>query len=193
MKHAKDTAAIVLAGGRSGRMGSDKALLPVNGIPLLQHILEQLRLVLPRVIVSANDPDRYPFLDCQIVPDRVPDRGPLMGIASAITASGCRHNLVVACDIPVIDHPFIATMLSESDDYDCVVPRTADGYLEPLFAVYRDTALPIANGLLARGVRRASALCDHCRARQVPLPPSLQLHNLNTSTDYDAFVAELSR
>jgi len=186
----EDAAAIVLAGGGSRRMGSDKGLLSVSDRPLLQHICDQLRPNFRQLLVSARAPGSYAFLPDLVVPDREPGQGPLMGLTSGLAASDHDRNFVVACDIPRIDMTFVRGMLSAAAGRDCVVPRTADGFFEPLYAVYRKSALPVAEELLASGTRKISALFARCQTWFTDLPEGGKLVNLNTREDYEAFVTK---
>lgn len=179
--------AILLAGGRSGRMGRDKALLPIRGRPLLQYIYEQLEPSFDEVLVSASDAAAYAFLGTRVVPDRVPGQGPLMGIASCLAASRNDLNFVVACDMPVIDLPRVRRMLAEAEGYDAVVPRDARGNWEPLFAVYRRSMLSAADEVLIRGCRRIIEMYPGLRIRVAAEGPDRALVNINEEADYERF------
>jgi molybdenum cofactor guanylyltransferase len=179
---------ILLAGGQSRRMGRDKALLPWNGQPLIAHIADQMRPCVETLIVGANDAARYAFLGLRIVPDREPGQGPLMGLASCLAASRQELNLVVGCDMPWITPPLVAALLAQAADHDAVVPRSAAGP-EPLCALYRQSCLPAAEALLARGARRLGDLLATVRVRWIAaedLPGTQWQRNLNTPEDYQA-------
>ena len=180
--------AIVLAGGKSERMKQDKSMLLLNGRPMIQHVCDQLRNHFDHVLVSANDGEKYSFLGLTIIPDRAPDQGPLMGITSALEASGSDRNLVIACDIPEIDIPLARRMLAESEGHDVVVPRTKEKKLEPLFAVYRKSVLRVMKKVLSSGERRVKAVFDHCDVKYVDLPDTERLNNLNTIEEYEAYI-----
>ncbi len=176
----------VLAGGRSRRMGQDKSLMPFRGRPLLGHILDQLRPLADELLVGANDPDRFAFAGCPIIPDEEPDQGPLMGILSCLTAASHDRVLVTACDIPERPLDFLRDLLRRASHADIVMPRNADGRCEPLLAVYTRRIIPVVRAVLARGERRITALCDEpgIRTDPVPMPPGDWYHNLNTPEDY---------
>ena len=130
-----------MAGGDSTRMGQDKSMLPVDGRPMIKYILDGLTPHFDRVIVSADDAGGYGFLGVEVVEDRVAGRGPLMGIASAVRASGSEVNFVIGCDIPEFDLRLVRRLVGEAGEYDAVVPRTGRSQYEPVFAVYRKSAL----------------------------------------------------
>jgi molybdenum cofactor guanylyltransferase len=176
--------AIILAGGQSRRMGTDKSLLPLDGQPLIQHIARQLEPLFDQVLIGANRPEKYAFMQLPVVPDEEPDQGPLMGILSCVSASAHELNFVTACDIPHLDLGFVLELLKASDGYDIVMPVSANGRHEPLFAVYRKTMLPLARRVLRRGGRRITELFESAQVRFVDLPAADWYRNLNTPEDY---------
>ncbi len=182
MQH--EAAAIILAGGESRRMGQDKSLLPVSGRPMIQRIEGQLAPMFDEILVGANEPGKYPFLQARIVPDRARGMGPLMGILSCLAASGHDLNFLTGCDIPDMHAGFIMQMLREAEGYDIVMPLSADNRPEPLFAVYRKSVIPHAEAVLARGGRRIAELFDCVKTRFVSLPQTGWYKNLNTMEEY---------
>lgn len=181
------TTAILLAGGKSERMRTDKSLLPVHGMPLIQHILEQLRPHFDEIIVSANDADKYAFLGVPIVPDKLPGQGPMGGILATLGASAHDLNFVMACDIPEVDLAVVQRLMIEARDADAAVPITEGGRLEPLFAVYRKTMIPVLEQCLRAGVRRIRDAFDRCNVHYVELGEASWLRNLNTPEEYADF------
>ena len=192
-KLREKAAAIILAGGDSRRMGTDKSMLPVSGQPLIAGICEQLRECFDQVLVSANDADKLAFLDLEIIPDRVPGQGPLMGIASTLEASAHELNFVLACDIPHVELRYVRRMLSEAAETraDIVVPITGERQYEPLFAVYRKSALEAINKVLSSGGRKITDAFALCEVTCVELDTDLV--NLNTMAEYEKFRKGLGR
>ena len=182
--------AVILAGGNSARMGQDKALLPIGGRPMIEHICDQLRPHFKQILLSANDADKYAFLGVPVVPDKVPGQGPLMGIASALEASAHDLNLVIACDIPGINIDFVRRMLAEAEGYDGVVPVTNGSRYEPLLALYRKSVLGPIREVLSSGRRRVRDLFELCRINCIELGDAAWLRNLNTVGDYTLFREE---
>jgi len=178
--------AIIMAGGSSSRMGVDKSMLPIKGRPMIERISEQLRGAFSQILVSANEVDKYSHLGFEIVSDKIPGEGPLMGIASALQASNNELNFVVACDIPGIDIRFVRRMLAEADGFDIVVPKVDDGKYEPLFAVYRKSALIAINDVLSSGRRKISDVFGRCRVKYIELDTE-RFVNLNTMAEYEEF------
>ena len=189
---ASEATAIIMAGGGSGRMGTDKRLLQIDGRPMIENIRDQLCGRFNRIIISANDPEKLRFLGLEVVPDRIPRQGPLMGIASALEASRSELNFVVACDIPHIDIDLVEQMLAEAESggADVVIPITSGGRHEPLFAVYRRSVLEIANNVLASGERRISEIFGLCKVKYVTLVDPDRPANLNTQAEYEKFTRQ---
>ncbi len=185
-KMQEKATAVIMAGGASSRMGVDKSMLAIDGRPMIERISEQLRGTFDQILISANEADKYIHLGFEVVPDKVPGQGPLMGIASAMEASSNELNFVVACDIPNIDIRFVRRMLAEAEENDIVVPETRDGKYEPLFAVYNKSALVAINEVLSLGGRKISDVFGRCRVKYTELQAE-RLVNLNTRAEYEEF------
>ncbi len=182
--------AIIMAGGDSRRMGTDKSMLVVNGRPLIERICEQLRGSFEQILISANDAAKFAFLGLAVIPDRIAGQGPLMGIASALNASDNELNFVVACDIPQIELRLVRRMLSEAAESgaDIVLPVGGDGKHEPLFAIYRNSALEAIDKVLSSGGRKISDVFPLCTVKYMEMEGSLI--NLNTAAEYQRFQEE---
>jgi molybdopterin-guanine dinucleotide biosynthesis protein A len=182
--------AIIMAGGSSTRMGTDKSMLPIEGRPIIERTCERLSTCFEQILISADNKDKFEFLGYEVVPDKIPGQGPLMGIASALEASTNELNFVVACDIPRIELGYVRRIISEAADgeYDIVVPGAADGQYEPLFAVYRKSALRAVSEVLSSGRRTISDVFALCNVKKIDLGANLV--NLNTTAEYDEFIKE---
>jgi molybdopterin-guanine dinucleotide biosynthesis protein A len=136
---------ILLAGGKSARMGTAKALLKINNRTLIEHILSILAQAVERTLLVVNDRALYAFLGVPMVSDIHPDSGPMGGIHAGLKNSAALINLVLACDLPLVELDPLRRLLSlaESDRYDMVLPQTSDGRAQPLCAVYKKTCLPV--------------------------------------------------
>lgn len=185
-----DATAIVLAGGRSSRMGRPKALLPFGGRPLITHIIAALRQRFAGVLIVAAPDQDLPLLGADVVRDEVPGQGPVAGILYGLQAA--RHDVcfVTSCDSACVDLQFVSHLLSLSEGYDVVVPRW-DGRLQPLHAVYRRSVVPLLRAQLANGELRPVFLFDRVRTRYVPEeevrrfdPEGTMFFNVNTPADY---------
>jgi molybdopterin-guanine dinucleotide biosynthesis protein A len=193
--NAGAAAAIVLAGGRSSRMGTPKALLPFDGVPLILHIVSTLRAVFPEVVVVAAPGQELPSMEVTLVRDDVAYQGPVGGISYGLAASTAEVSFVTSCDSAFLNRTLVAHLLSLAPDHDVVVPRW-EARLQPLHAVYRRSVLPLLEGQLQRGELRPVYLFDKVRTRQVEEeevrrldPEGWSFFNMNTPDDYASAVA----
>lgn len=140
--------AIILAGGKSSRMGEDKALLPVGDRTLIARMVDALRDHFEDLILVTNHPERFMAIpELRLVSDVHPGEGPLGGIYSGLLASRGRHNLIVSCDLPFLNHLLLDYLWSRRNWGDVVVPLTHEG-LSPMLAIYdRHVLEPIAQAL----------------------------------------------
>ena len=181
-------AAIILAGGRSRRMRREKSLLPLCGRTLIEEVIAQLRSRFTTILISAGSRDKFAFLGLPVVEDDAPGQGPLPAILTALRASPCRRNFVMACDIPFIDLPFLDALLALAPGHEIVVPRYRDGKFEPLFAAYDRGVIPAIEKQVAGGDFRISSLFHACRTEFVSMDGQTWFRNLNTSEEYHDFI-----
>lgn len=184
---------VILAGGLSARMGSDKALLPYQGGRFIEAIHRRMGELFEEVIVATGETDRYDFLPCRRVTDVYPGMGALGGIHAALRESGSDKIFVVACDMPHLAPDLIRHLCSLAEDADVVVPEGGKG-LEPLHAVYRKGVLPFVEDSLLNGRCRVVSFFDRVRVRRVPLaevdridPGLSAFRNINTPEEYHRF------
>jgi molybdenum cofactor guanylyltransferase len=180
--------AIVLAGGKSSRMGGvDKSMLEINGMPMIQLISGRLQEIFGEVIIGASDTAKYAFMGLRVVPDAEPGKGPLMGITSCLRASSNDLNFIMACDIPEINEDFIAEMLDMAAGADIVMPVRGGARYEPLYAVYRRCVADKAEMLLNEGRLKISDLFDMVKTKYVSFGDGKWYHNLNYREDYQRY------
>jgi molybdopterin-guanine dinucleotide biosynthesis protein A len=179
-------AAIVMAGGQSSRMGTDKSMLHINGKTMIEAICQQLVGNFEQILISAKQENELAFLGFAVVKDKVLGQGPLMGLVSTIESSANQLNFVTACDIPCIDMKFVRRMLREAEGFDAVVPIRDDGQIEPLFAIYRKSVIPAINDILSAGGRKMSDFFEKCKVNYLPLDAK-KITNLNTIAEYQKF------
>ncbi|MCX8023789.1 MAG: molybdenum cofactor guanylyltransferase [Thermanaerothrix sp.] len=179
----------VQAGGKSQRMGFNKALAPFLGEPLIQRVIHRVHSLASEIIVVANDPQPYLGLGYPVVADRIPGLGALGGLYAALSYARYPYVISIACDMPFVN----AALLHEAwkrlvqGNWDAVIPRSADG-LEPFHAVYRrDTCLPAVEQALKRGERRMISWLAEVHWQSIPWeevrvfdPQGLAFVNLNT-------------
>lgn len=163
---------IILAGGRSTRLGSDKALAAVGGLPLIVRVARALRAVCPLLIVAGRAPatgggELAGAVGVTWVPDRRPGSGPLAGILGGLEASPTEVNLVVACDMPFLDPAALRELLRRLDGWEAVAP-VHDGRVQATCAGYRRSLLPALRDAFAAGLRSPTDFLQRVRTRYVP-------------------------
>lgn len=182
----------MLAGGKSTRMeGSDKSMLPLNGVPMIQHIVNQLEKHF-RDIIIGGDEKKFSFLGHKVIPDEIEGLGPLMGVYSCLARSGTEQNFITACDIPEISMEFIEKMLEMSEGAEIVMPVNKAGEYEPLYAIYSRSVLPVAGKLLGEGSLRLSDLAIKVETRYISFDGRGWYHNLNYRDDYERYQGSAS-
>lgn len=193
-------AGIVLAGGKSTRMGLAKATLPFGPELMLPRIVRLLRAVVEPIVVVAAPGQELPPLagDVLITHDRRNARGPLEGLLAGLSAVAphAAAAYVTSCDVPLLVPAFVQAMFAHLGEGDIAVP-VEDAFPHPLAAVYRTSVLPHIEDLLAADQLRPAFLFDRVRTRRVPAealrsadPRLLTLRNLNRPEDYLAALQE---
>jgi len=198
---ANDTAvsAAVLAGGGSRRFGADKALVPspVDGRPVLERTVALLREVSDDVTIIAPPARSYERFGAPVVSERIPGRGPLGGIETALTVARHERCLIVACDLPLLRLDLLLWLAAAPFDGDALVPylgasddeSNAGAVLRPqsLLAVYRTAILPDVRRLVQEGERRVHGLLDVIRVVSPTVeslldvdPDLISFRNINT-------------
>lgn len=155
--------AVILAGGKSSRMGCDKAFLEIGGQTLLARQIQLARDAgAAEVFISGRVGVDYSASGCRVLMDKFPDAGPLAGIERALAAAAAPLLLVLAVDLPGMTADFLRTLADDCPENCGVVPRVR-GNLEPLAAIYPKAALPLATALLAEkkfAVKNFTARCE---------------------------------
>jgi len=133
---------VVLAGGKSSRMGTDKSFVCLNKKRLIEIIIETIEQKFPReeIILVTNTPDAYRYLQIRLVEDIVKNRGPLGGLHAALTYSTTPYLFLVGCDMPFLNIGLLDYMLEMRGDKEVIIPRI-DGWAEPLHAIYAQECL----------------------------------------------------
>jgi molybdenum cofactor guanylyltransferase len=189
---AVDASAIILAGGKSSRMGSPKCLLPFDGEPLIAHLVHRLRSLFVEVIVVAAPEQELPTLAVKLVRDEVAFQGPVGGIYYGLQAASEDTCFVTACDVPFLNLSTVEFLLAARGAADVAVAHW-DGRLQPLFAVYRRSVLPFLKQQLAAGELRPTLLYEKVATKIVSAAQlsgvdaqGLSFININLPQDYQS-------
>jgi molybdopterin-guanine dinucleotide biosynthesis protein A len=181
----------IQAGGLSTRIPDDKALIPLAGKPLIEHVLQRVEGLGDELLITTNRPEAYAHLDARLVSDSLPGTGPLGGLQTALQAASGEAVLVVACDMPFVERGLLEHMLDMISDEDVVIPRK-NGLIEPLQAVYARRCLPAVEKALKKGEQRVASFFPEVRVLNVEGeilerldPDKLSFFNINTPEDLE--------
>lgn len=182
--------AIILAGGESSRMGTDKAFLKIGNQHLIKKEIWLLRKIFEKIIIVTNSLPKYRrYKGIKIIPDIIPHRGPLGGIYSGLVASSSTYNFVVACDMPFINESLIRYMIKNKDDYDVLIPKI-DKKFHPLFGIYSKDCISVIEKKLKQKNLHVSSIFQKLKTNFISKkeikridPDLLSLVNINTRDD----------
>ncbi len=175
---------VVLAGGESSRMGTDKALLEIDGMTMIEHVTETLRNVFEEVVVVSNVPVKYSFLNLPVFPDIIRNCGPLGGIHSALTHLNTEAIFVVSCDTPFISEGLIRHLLTSHTNHDLCVPKMGKE-VQPLCGIYKKTALPTITQRLHQHQLRVREIFDLVDTSIIPIGPELPFYHSNLLKNFN--------
>ena len=197
-KQIPNITAVILAGGQSSRMGSNKALLPYRGGRFIEAIHRQLAELFEEVILVTNRPEQYAFLTCAKVPDLFPGMGALAGLHSGLHHAANQFIFAVACDMPYLNSTLIRRLSAHRHLADVVIARGEKGW-EPLHAVYSKSCLnPMQKALSADRKRIVSffpevQVCEFSSDSVADIDPGFDsFRNINTPEEYYRLRAEFA-
>ena len=190
-----ETSCIVFAGGKSSRLGYDKASETVGNRSLLQQVVSCVSSLSSDIIVVTAGEQTVPqFVDypkLRVVTDIYPGKGPLGGIYTGLAASTSFYNLVVASDMPFLNHALLRYMIQLSANFDLVAPRVGN-LVEPLHTVYTKSCIAPTEHMIKQDKLSVYTLFDLARVRYVEAeeierfdPKHLSFFNINTQADLE--------
>ncbi len=183
--------AVILAGGKSSRMGSNKAFLKLKDKTFIERQIELLREIFDEILISANTPSEYEYLNLPVFKDIYPEKGPLGGIYTSLINSSSTSTFMLACDMPFVESGLIKYLKELTKEYDVVVPKSERG-LEPLHAFYSKNCIePIKRELDSNNLRIISFF-PHVNVKIVEMDSLIasdsiknSIKNLNTKDEYE--------
>ena len=188
---------VILAGGKSRRMGANKALMQLGEDSLIGHIIRRMRLVTDELLLITNSPTEYAHLDLPMYTDIIPNTGALGGIYTGLTSASHDAVICVACDSPFLEPKLLTYLVSVLGEYDAVMPYTSNHndtqiILQTLCGVYSKRCLPIIASMLQASELRVHALQEWARVQSVSPevwqkldPEGMSFFNINTPADFD--------
>jgi molybdopterin-guanine dinucleotide biosynthesis protein A len=205
MNDGASIAGFILAGGESSRMGVDKGLLEVAGVPMIVRAARLVESVVGAPAVVVGTPEKYRGLGLRAIADDWPGCGPLGGIATALRASEADWNLIVACDLPYLAREWLEYLLQRARDSEAeavvpmnLVPASKRG-AEPLCAMYHTGGEPALRRALERGVRKVTDGLAELRVEVIEPKEwkgfdsdGLLFKNVNMPADYEEAKAKFA-
>ncbi len=186
------SAAVVLAGGKSSRMGRPKALVVFDGEPLIAHLVRSLHRIFHNIIVVAAAEQELPELPVTLIRDELAFQGPVAGIYYGLRAAADEFAFVTSCDAPFLNLSLVRFLTTQIRDFDVVVPYWEERF-QPLHAVYRAKLAPLLAEQLERGELRPVTLFGRVRTLKIQPdeirrfdPDGTSFLNMNTPADYEA-------
>lgn len=190
---------IILAGGKSRRLGTDKTIVKLGASRLVDITLETLSSVVDSVVIVTNSPQLFEGLPARVTTDIQPGIGPLGGILSGLLLVKQEHALVVACDMPFLNVGLLRYMARQVESYDIVMPRVGSN-LEPLHAIYSRRCIEPMRRLLASNDLKIIDIVNEVRVRYIEEseidlfdPSRLTFFNINTPDDLEIARAEYDK
>lgn len=181
---------VVLAGGKSRRMGRDKAFLPFGSTLLIERIITRLHLITDQLLIITNTPEQYTFLQLPLSPDLLPNKGSLGGIYTGLTLANTEQILFIACDMPFVRVDFLRYLYTESLGFEVVIPCNQEGF-QPLCALYSKTCLPAVTHQIAEGQLKITEFFHFVRTKVITERAirhfdlrGRMFYNMNTPEEY---------
>lgn len=176
----------ILTGGRSSRLGHDKALLPMAERTVVEHLAD-VAASADCAVTLVGAPGRYRHLGIPCIPDLRPGLGPLSGIEAALLHAETERSLILACDLPGITSALLNRLFdtSESTDAGCVCVRDSASRVHPLCAIYRRQCLAPVQAALNCGKLRLMNLLDEIST--IYVDADVVLANINTPAEWASF------
>ena len=181
----------ILAGGKSSRMGTDKAHLMLGEKTFLERAAAACR-DFSYLCIAVDDIRRFPEISCPMVEDEIKGFGPVEGIYQLLKASPVPYVLVIATDMPFLDRAFLNRLAGcAAGKEDCVI-LTMDGKVQPLCSIYKKSVIPLLEQMRKEGEHKIRLLYSRAAVRYVDLKElggqEIQLKNINTREEYDETV-----
>lgn len=192
-----DVSCIILAGGKSTRLGRNKVVENIGSKSLLERVVSCLSSLKSAIIIiiarESSLPKLTDYPGLKIIQDIYPGKGTIGGIYSGLAASETFYNLIVACDMPFLNLKLIRYMITQAEDFDVVIPKTNNHVLEPLHAIYSRKCLPYLEFLIKQDRLSVLELLPMVRVKYIgeaeitKFDPALRsFFNVNTEADLKA-------
>lgn len=178
---------VILAGGKSSRMGQDKGMMYFKGQPMVSWVIQCMKEITPYISISTND-HSYIKWGLPMIEDHEKEQGPLAGLISSLSQVSYEDVLVLSCDMPFVEPFVLQRLLDESEGAEIVVPKI-EGRVYPLCAYYKRSCLPKLKMLFEQGERRMQDVIKQFNCQEVSFSASYEHYfkNINTPREKELF------
>jgi len=192
MKEKSTITGIILAGGKSSRMGEDKGFLKLNGTTFMSYIIAALKPIVGEIIIVSNNSD-YDVFNLKRVADIMEDSGPLAGLYSGLLRSETENNIVLSCDVPLISASVLKKLMEGFSPEVEVIQCESQGKTMPLVAMYKKQCMHPILKLLQTNERRLRFAIDQLEVKTIKLDLELgkTVRNINTVRELKELKHEL--
>tara|TARA_R110002049_G_scaffold248695_11_gene423188 strand:- start:407 stop:991 length:585 start_codon:yes stop_codon:yes gene_type:complete len=177
----KDITGIILAGGKSSRMGTDKSFLSLKGKPFVQYSIDALKPLVSEIII-VSDNEAYNGFGLKRVNDIIKNAGPVSGIYSGLEASTTEYNLILSCDIPLINSEILEKLINAIDDCSEIIQIESNCKTMPLIALYKKSCKIKFLKLLEKDERRLRIAIKSCKSKNIVLEKEHEFSTMNVNT-----------
>ena len=179
---------IVLAGGKSSRMGCDKSKMILSGKTLIEYSIDALMPFCEKVVISSNR-NIYDCTGCEVWPDELPDCSPMIGIYSCLKRSSTEYNIILSCDMPLVNTSLLEYLLENATESDITVPMHGNHLIEPLCGIYKRICIPVLKSFIDKGNYRLNDFIRSVSHRLVKVDQTTGFSenlfsNINTLDDF---------
>ncbi|MEW4922800.1 molybdenum cofactor guanylyltransferase [Algibacter sp. 2305UL17-15] len=181
MIEKKNITGIILAGGKSSRMGTDKGFLMLNNKPFVQYSIDALKPLVSEILIVSDD-SKYDVFGLKRVNDTLKDAGPVSGIYSGLEASSSEYNLILSCDIPLITSEILQKLIDTIDDTSEVIQIESNSKTMPLIALYKRSVKDKFYEFLQNDERRLRIAVNACKSKNVALEKEHEFSTMNVNT-----------
>lgn len=172
---------IILSGGKSSRMGTDKGFLKLKGKKFIQHSIDALKPLVSEIIIVSNN-TAYDVFKLKRVKDEIENAGPLAGVYTGLKNSKTDYNLILSCDIPLINAEVLKLLIEAIDDTSEVIQIENNSKTSPLIALYKSSCASRFYKLLIEGERRLRYAVNQCNVKNVKLNSDIGIYTSNINT-----------
>ncbi|MGQ7946664.1 molybdenum cofactor guanylyltransferase [Flavobacterium sp. WC2509] len=186
----KNITAIVLAGGKSERMGTDKGLLDLNGKPFIKHICEALEPIVGSNILIVSGNKEYDAFGFTRVEDIIENKGPVGGLYAALNSSKTKVNLVLSVDVPLVSTELLEWLVASHEETLMVTQTTIEGKTSPLIAIYDRSMRVVFGEHIAGKQLKLRTVIEDVKHQTIVVPEkwSDQIQNINTQEEYQNLI-----